>query len=157
MRLIILLRDRRLLPYPAVEPVPRDAVIAHLVDKGDHGKATKEQPKNNSQYEFIELPRTKRVARNTNYGELLCKFFFCPSKRFYVLSVPQSGASRSWQLPDRAPNSANASRFARLDRARVVAEALYLLEPLGHLAALGRYGEKSWRPFIISLSCDLTR
>ena len=74
-----------------------------------------------------------------------------------TFSVPPSGASKSWQLPDRAPSSSNASRFAKLDGRRVLGEVLYLLEPVVHLAARARFGERSWKPFSISLACDLAR
>ncbi len=47
--------------------------------------------------------------------------------------------------------------FPRLDDARLAAEVAYAAAPLAHLAAVGAFGQESWRPFMVSLGCDLFR
>ena len=38
---------------------------------------------------------------------------------------------------------------------RSVGEVTYVCEPLLHLMARAKFGVKSWKPFLVSLSCDL--
>lgn len=40
---------------------------------------------------------------------------------------------------------------------QLAAEVLYVAKPLVHLGAMGCFGEKAWKPWLISLAMDLAR
>lgn len=40
---------------------------------------------------------------------------------------------------------------------QLIAETLYIVKPIAHLCALGCFGDKSWKPFLLSLLIDLGR
>jgi len=68
-----------------------------------------------------------------------------------VEGAPPSFA-RDWSLPSNV--SSNSSCLPKLEGSRQLGELLHICQPIAHLVALGIFGEKSWKPFLLSLAMD---
>jgi len=68
-----------------------------------------------------------------------------------VEGAPPSFA-RDWSLPSSTGNTS--SSLPKLEGNRKVGELLHVCQPVAHLMALGVFGEKSWKPFLLSLAMD---
>ncbi|CAH0560429.1 unnamed protein product [Brassicogethes aeneus] len=43
-----------------------------------------------------------------------------------------------------------------LKRKKIIAETIYIAKPLVHLASMGTFGSRAWKPWLISLAMDMT-
>ena len=53
--------------------------------------------------------------------------------------------------------SSSQRSFSVLERQQILAEIAYICQPLLHLSTMGMFGFKSWIPWMVSFSCDVTR
>lgn len=62
--------------------------------------------------------------------------------------------SRSFKAPELAPND----RFGIYNHTAIKnAELVYILKPMIHLGAVGAFGYKSWKSYLLSMFLDLFR
>lgn len=61
---------------------------------------------------------------------------------------------RDWKAPVSGPAGVSETHLNPLNRRRLVAEVVYVVRPLLHLMAMGQWGEKSWKPFLLSVCLD---
>jgi len=62
-------------------------------------------------------------------------------------------SSRDWDAP---PSPEDVTFPQDLTRSSMIAEVIHLMRPLTHLASMGVFGCSSWKPWLISLSMDLS-
>lgn len=63
---------------------------------------------------------------------------------------------RNWKPPERLSCGNNQTVEQALARRQLVAETIYILKPIAHLASLGICSNRSWKPWVLSLVMDLT-
>jgi peroxin-16 len=72
--------------------------------------------------------------------------------RLDVFTAPSLSA-RDWSVPS-CPDYPSLPQD--LPRTRMLAEVIHLLRPLTHLVSLGICGSNSWKPWLLSLTMDMT-
>lgn len=67
---------------------------------------------------------------------------------------------RSWKPVNLPKNVQNVQKIQKVDEnlatKQIIAETLYALKPLIHLTSVYRFGNDTWKPWLISLLVDLT-
>ncbi|XP_050529743.1 peroxisomal membrane protein PEX16 [Daktulosphaira vitifoliae] len=58
---------------------------------------------------------------------------------------------RTWKAPPRVPMNSNSGHLS--DRL-LVAETMFIMKPIVHLSSLYIFGQKSWKPWLISLTIE---
>ncbi|XP_072278165.1 peroxisomal biogenesis factor 16 [Pyxicephalus adspersus] len=115
---------------PPVTPVDREGVLNHTGNEDNGKKDTC----------FVGT-RSRRCVRS--------------------LDNTPSGRSRFWrspQVPDGQQRNGreerNASSF-ELGTLGTIAETIHILRPITHLAGLGAWGQKSWKPWLLAAALDV--
>lgn len=79
-------------------------------------------------------------------------------RRIRSLSAAPPDAFRSWKLPpEEEPQETNEPCTpTALSARRLFAESLYISRPLLHLSSMFLFGQKAWKPWLLSCSVDVT-
>lgn len=72
-------------------------------------------------------------------------------------------ARRNWKLPSLKNEKKNDKTHSKvyfppttLEGQKFIGEVLHVMRPVLHLAALGIFGDKSWKPWLTAIGCDMT-
>ncbi|XP_076063150.1 peroxisomal biogenesis factor 16 [Oratosquilla oratoria] len=128
-RFILLVNHKiGMIPSPPVRPLNRRAANA-LMKQGYNNNCHLQEN------EVMRLPRSGRVIRTINGAPPHHQRTFVPPT---VRSVTSPDVPRT------------------LSKKQLTAEVLHILRPLSHLGSLYMFGLMSWKPWLVSLSFDLT-
>lgn len=74
-------------------------------------------------------------------------------KKYWFLGL------RNWKPLEirEAPPVENDEKNGILIKRQLIAEMIYVAKPIAHLISMGIFGNKTWKPWLISLSMDLIR
>ncbi|XP_029346854.1 peroxisomal membrane protein PEX16-like [Acyrthosiphon pisum] len=61
---------------------------------------------------------------------------------------------RTWEAPPRADRLSGGIPSGTLSDRHIVAETMYIMKPIVHLGSMCVFGEKSWKPWLISITIE---
>jgi len=76
----------------------------------------------------------------------------CSGRRIRTVQSAPAVYARTWEPPETGKDH----RTGFMDPLQYLGETLYLIKPVLHLAAVGKYGDQAWTPFFLAMSLDFT-
>jgi len=128
LRLTLLVRDQRLIVNPLISPLDRS--LLKSASSTDSVSPSSPPPASYT----MTLKRSGRVIRK-------------------IEGAPPNFV-RDWTVPASDNDTNNNHISAILKGKRKVAEIMHIVQPMVHLGALGLFGTRSWKPFLVSLAID---
>jgi peroxin-16 len=74
----------------------------------------------------------------------------CSGRRIRTVQAAPAVYNRTWEPPGAVKTR------PLLEPGQYLGEVMYLLKPVIHLAAVGKFGEQAWTPFILAITLDFT-
>lgn len=143
-RLLLLCKNRpKLQKYPLVPLLNRQVVLQAIRNKSMQDQTEGENSKGEDNMNDTDtLSEEQNVWRGKRSGRFVRS----------LASTPPNGF-RSWKLPEFPTMSETPSV---LNQIQFYAELLYIIRPLLHLPSMFIFGERSWKPWLLSCLADVT-
>lgn len=130
---------------PLIPPLDRSEILKNKKD-GNEKESTSIDETNGSTDGKTEAPNPVWEGARTR-------------RRMRTLTAAPTDGFRTWSLPPLPQEKGNDNQSCvptELSSKRLLGESLYISRPLIHLSSMFMFGEKSWKPWILSCATDVS-